>query len=42
MPGSSGGLTQLRVWFQLDDNDDAGNDYLGYYAGEASAAAYRP
>ena len=36
------GLTQLRVYFQLDDNDDAGNDYLGYYAGETSTAAYRP
>ncbi len=36
------GLTQLRVYFQLDDNDDAGNDYLGYYAGETSTIAYRP
>jgi len=32
------GTTQLRVWFNLDDNDDTGNDYLGYYSGEATAA----
>jgi carboxypeptidase T len=35
------GTTQLRVWFNLDDNDDTGNDYLGYYSGEATAT-YRP
>ena len=35
---SKTGTTQLRVWFNLDDNDDTGNDYLGYYSGEATAA----
>jgi hypothetical protein len=35
------GATQIRVWFNLDDNDDTGNDFLGYYSGEA-AAANRP
>ena len=35
------GTTQIRVYFNLDDNDDTGNDYLGYYSGEA-AAANRP
>jgi hypothetical protein len=38
---SKTGTTQIRVWFNLDDNDDTGNDYLGYYSGEA-AAANRP
>jgi hypothetical protein len=35
------GATQLRIYFNLDDNDDTGNDYMGYYSGEA-AAANRP
>jgi carboxypeptidase T len=35
---SKTGTTQLRVWFNLDDNDDTGNDYLGYYSGEATSA----
>jgi choice-of-anchor B domain-containing protein len=38
---SKTGTTQLRIYFNLDDNDDTGNDYLGYYSGEA-AAANRP
>ena len=36
------GKTQLRVYFSLDDNDDTGNDYLGFYSGENSTAANRP
>jgi hypothetical protein len=32
------GTTQFRVQFSLDDNDDHGDDYLGYYSGEAAAA----
>ena len=32
------GTTQLRVYFNLDDNDDTGNDYIGYYSGEATSA----
>lgn len=36
------GKTQLRVYFALDDNDDAGNDYIGYYSGNDSTAANRP
>ncbi len=32
------GTTQLRVYFNLDDNDDNGNDYIGYYSGEATSA----
>jgi hypothetical protein len=36
------GTTQLRVYFNLDDNDDSGNDYIGYYSGESSTSANRP
>jgi fibronectin type 3 domain-containing protein len=36
------GTTQLRVYFDLDDNDDGGNDYLGYYSGDNTTAANRP
>jgi len=36
------GTTQLRVYFNLGDNDDTGNDYLGYYSGENTTAANRP
>ncbi len=25
------GRTQLRMYFALDDNDDRGNDYSGFY-----------
>jgi choice-of-anchor B domain-containing protein len=38
---SKTGTTQLRIYFNLDDNDDTGNDYVGYYSGEA-ASANRP
>jgi len=36
------GTTQLRISFNLDDNDDTNNDYLGYYSGENGTAANRP
>lgn len=36
------GTTQLRVYFNLDDNDDNGNDYLGYYSGNATTSGNRP
>jgi hypothetical protein len=36
------GTTQLRVYFELDDNDDGGNDYIGYYAANNGTAANRP
>jgi hypothetical protein len=36
------GTTQLRVYFNLDDNDDTGNDYVGYYSGDNTTAANRP
>jgi carboxypeptidase T len=36
------GTTQLRVYFNLDDNNDGGADYLGYYSGDNSTSANRP
>jgi hypothetical protein len=36
------GTTQFRVYFTLDDNDDTGNDYLGFYSGENGTASNRP
>ncbi len=28
--------TQFKVYFTLDDNDDLGTDYMGFYSGEAA------
>ena len=36
------GTTQFRVYYNLDDNDDRGNDYMGWYAANASSASNRP
>ncbi|MEW6403776.1 MAG: Ig-like domain-containing protein, partial [Chloroflexota bacterium] len=36
------GVTQFRLRFQLDDNDDLGNDYLRFYSGNYSAQVDRP
>ncbi len=36
------GTTQLRVYFSLDDNDDKGDDYVGYYSGDNSTSTNRP
>ncbi len=36
------GTTQLRVYFDLDDNDDNGNDYIGYYSGDDGNPGNRP
>jgi hypothetical protein len=36
------GTTQLRVYCTLDDNDDLGFDYIGFYPGETSTTANRP
>ena len=36
------GVTQFRLRFQLDDNDDRGNDYLRFYSGDAGNLADRP
>ncbi len=36
------GITQFRLRFQLDDNDDRGNDYIRFYSGDAKDLANRP
>lgn len=36
------GTTQLKIYFTLDDNDDGGSDYVGFWGGEAATAANRP
>ncbi|RMH18793.1 MAG: DNRLRE domain-containing protein, partial [Acidobacteria bacterium] len=36
------GTTQLRIYFDLDDNDDGGNDYVGFYSGDNANAANHP
>lgn len=36
------GKTQVRFAFTLDDNDDGGNDYLGYYSANNGTAANHP
>lgn len=36
------GKTQVRIRFTLDDNDDRGNDYIGYYSGNNATAANHP
>lgn len=33
------GTTQLRLAITVDDNDDLGADYLGFYSGEAAAGS---
>ena len=35
-------VTQLRLGFQLDDNDDMGNDYTRFYSGDYDAQKDRP
>ncbi|HEV7669094.1 MAG TPA: S8 family serine peptidase [Thermoanaerobaculia bacterium] len=36
------GTTQLRLTFTLDDNDDSGYDYIGFYAGENATTSNKP
>ncbi len=36
------GTTQVRLRFTLGDNDDRGDDYVGFFSGDASNAADRP
>ncbi len=36
------GVTQFRLRFQKDDNDDGGADYLKFFSGNYSAASARP
>jgi hypothetical protein len=36
------GITQLRLAFQLDDNDDLGDDYITFYSGNDGLFSNRP
>jgi len=36
------GVTQLRLGFQIDDNDDRGDDYLKFYSGNYNGLEDRP
>ncbi len=36
------GLTQFRLRFQKDDNDDLGADLIKFYSGDVSTISYRP
>ena len=36
------GRTQFRIYFELDDNDDGSNDYMGYRSSETSNEDNRP
>jgi Tol biopolymer transport system component len=36
------GVTQLRLMFQADDNDDLGDDYLAFFSGNQDALSDRP
>jgi hypothetical protein len=39
---TNGGLTQIRLRFKLDDNNDTIANYLSLYSGDASVVADRP
>ena len=36
------GTTQMRLYFDLDDNDDGNSDQMGYYAANNNSASNRP
>jgi len=36
------GITQFRIYFSLDDNDDGASDYIGWYSGDNATPANRP
>jgi len=36
------GVTQLRLRFMVEDNDDLGNDYLTFYSGNHNELSERP
>ena len=36
------GKTQTRVYFTVDDNDDGGDDHMGYYSGDNNSGANHP
>jgi hypothetical protein len=36
------GVTQFRLAFQLDDNNDRGDDYIKFYSGDQADQRDRP
>ena len=36
------GRTQLRIYFALDDNDDSGNDFAGFYSSDNGNSSRHP
>ena len=36
------GTTQFRIAFTIDDNDDLGTDYIGWYSGDSASSGNRP
>jgi hypothetical protein len=36
------GVTQFRLRFALDDNEDMSADYMPFHSGNSLTAAYRP
>ncbi len=36
------GTTQVRIYFEIDDNDDGGNDNAGFYSGDNSDSGLHP
>ena len=36
------GVTQFRLLFQLDDNNDKGNDFLRFHSGDFSEVSEQP
>ncbi len=39
---TNGGLTQLRLRFKLDDNNNAITNIISFFSANATALAYRP
>ncbi len=39
---SNGGVTQLRLRFKLDDNQNAVANYIAFFSGDHATASYRP
>jgi hypothetical protein len=36
------GITQFRIYFSLDDDDNGASDYIGWYSGDNATPANRP
>jgi hypothetical protein len=36
------GITQIRLRYQLDDNDDMANDYIRFFSGDYVSITDRP